>query len=275
MSKYIPIDFAPRVFSAWSKIFKTLTVEERSEILLGIAEYPEYEPKAVALWSFFKGELDRQFEKHQEYSKKQSERRRKTVVDHGQPRMTTDDHGQPRSTIREKIEDRREKVEECMPSPSSSASLVNQVLDIYNDVCKDAFAKAIKLTEKRKKAAKTWIRFYKEQTQEKDDTEFLERVKEYFSRAANSDFLRGLTGGNWKADFDFLINVNNSVKVLEGKYDNRDTNDSEKESFFAVPPDQKQPDHPPEGWTNPYDPVPDDSDYKTMDIMGMFRRASK
>lgn len=49
MAKYIPKEFAPNVFPAWLEIFKTLTQEERLELLLAITAFPSYEPKGVAL----------------------------------------------------------------------------------------------------------------------------------------------------------------------------------------------------------------------------------
>ena len=100
MGKYIPKSFAPNVYRAWANIFKTLSVAERSELLMAIAEYPDYEPQGVALWPFFKGEIDRQYESFVSYSKKQSDRRKgKTTDDDGEPRITTDNHGQPAATI--------------------------------------------------------------------------------------------------------------------------------------------------------------------------------
>ena len=237
MSKYIPIDFAPRVFSAWLKIFKTLTEEERSEILLGIAGYPEYEPKGVALWSFFKGELDRQFEKHKEYSQKQSERRKgkETADDHGQPRSTADDRGNPRSTIREKIEDRREKIEDnsshsAEPSACVSSGIVSQIVDIYKEIAEGHFIQLRALTDKRKKAVKQFVEFLREQTKATEDDALLSEARSYFLRASSCDFLCGKNDSGWRADFDFLTNKNKAVFVLEGRYDNKDERTAEQKA---------------------------------------------
>ena len=41
-----------------------------------------------------------------------------------------------------------------------------------------------------------------------------------FEKAEASDFLKG-ANREWKANFDWLINETNMVKVLEGNYDNR------------------------------------------------------
>lgn len=95
MAKYIPKEFAPNVFPAWLEIFKTLTQEERSELLLAITAFPSYEPKGVALWPFFRGELERQLSKFKARNGQQSANRsRSTMVNHGQPRSTTVNDGE-------------------------------------------------------------------------------------------------------------------------------------------------------------------------------------
>ena len=95
MAKYIPKEFAPNVFPAWLEIFKTLTQEERSELLLAITAFPSYEPKGVALWPFFRGELERQLAKFKARNGQQSANRsRSTTVNDGQPRSTTVNDGE-------------------------------------------------------------------------------------------------------------------------------------------------------------------------------------
>lgn len=47
-----------------------------------------------------------------------------------------------------------------------------------------------------------------------------EQLDEVFRKAQASNFCTGLNDRHWKADFDWLLNESNLVKVLEGKYDN-------------------------------------------------------
>lgn len=98
MAKYIPKEFAPNVFPAWLEIFKTLTQEERSELLLAISGYPNYVPQInIALWPFFKGELDRQHAKFTARNSQQKANRIGSTTDNdGEPRLTTVDHGRPK-----------------------------------------------------------------------------------------------------------------------------------------------------------------------------------
>jgi len=49
----------------------------------------------------------------------------------------------------------------------------------------------------------------------------IEKVKEVISKADKSDFLRGINNNGWKASFDWIINPNNFIKIMEGNYDNK------------------------------------------------------
>lgn len=124
MSKYIPKEFAPRIYSAWLRIFQTMTERERSEALLAIAAYPSYEPEDVPLWPFLKGEIDRQYETFKGFSQQQSDKRKgRTMDNHGQPRSTMDNHGHPPSSNNKKKEDGIRNKNTYIPaSESASAS---------------------------------------------------------------------------------------------------------------------------------------------------------
>lgn len=54
---------------------------------------------------------------------------------------------------------------------------------------------------------------------EQSGVEYWRRLFEYVEE---SDFLRGKDGG-WRADFDWVMNVTNLSKVIEGKYENKAT----------------------------------------------------
>lgn len=54
--------FSPHIYQEWGELFDNISVEERSEILLGITKFPEYEPKNVPIWSFIKSQLCKDYE---------------------------------------------------------------------------------------------------------------------------------------------------------------------------------------------------------------------
>lgn len=106
MAKYIPKEFAPVVFPAWHNIFNTLSPEERSELLLAISGYPDYEPRNVALWPFFKGELDRQRDKFASRNQRLRENRA-TGVDKSQQKSTGVDRSESEKHVVDKDAEHR------------------------------------------------------------------------------------------------------------------------------------------------------------------------
>lgn len=106
MAKYIPKEFAPVVFPAWHNIFNTLSPEERSELLLAISGYPDYEPRNVALWPFFKGELDRQRDKFASRNQRLRENRA-TGVDKSQQKSTGVDKSESEKHVVDKDAEHR------------------------------------------------------------------------------------------------------------------------------------------------------------------------
>ena len=80
-------------------------------------------------------------------------------------------------------------------------------MERYNTIC-TGLPQAVKLTEKRAKAVRRLyaIGYTSEQ------------LIDVFYRAQASSFCTGSNDRGWRADFDWLMNENNLVKVLEGKY---------------------------------------------------------
>ena len=97
---------------------------------------------------------------------------------------------------------------------------VKEVVNSYNSIC-ESFPKLQKLTYKRITAVKRILSSYS-----------LDEIKRAFELAEKSDFLSGRKKTDnhytWRCSFDWLINPNNMVKVLEGNYN--------KESSIASEP---------------------------------------
>lgn len=160
------------------------------------------------------------------------------------------------------------------PNASSSSNIVSKIADLYNEIAPGHFIGLRSLTDKRKKAIRQFVVFLRKQTKATEDDAILSEAKSYFLRASRCEFLCGKNDRGWRADFDFLVNENKAVWVLEGKYDNKGSSETPaKENIFAVPIDQQEK-NPPKGYSNPYEPVPDDSDWETMDISA-FKGESK
>ena len=84
-----------------------------------------------------------------------------------------------------------------------------QLADRYNAICTN-LPRVVRLTDKRRRAVRL--------LHDKGYTP--EQLDEVFRKAQASSFCTGLNDRHWKADFDWLLNESNLVKVLEGKYDN-------------------------------------------------------
>lgn len=94
-------------------------------------------------------------------------------------------------------------------SNKTKISKAQQVVDRYNAICTN-LPRVVRLTDKRRRAVR--LIYGKGYTPEQLD--------EVFRKAQSSSFCGGQNDRHWKADFDWLLNESNLVKVLEGKYDN-------------------------------------------------------
>lgn len=83
---------------------------------------------------------------------------------------------------------------------------VNEVKNLYNKICV-SFPTLRVLSEKRKTDIKKILGRYS-----------IEDIQTVFENAENSSFLKGKNDRNWSATFDWLMNEDNLVKVLEGNY---------------------------------------------------------
>ena len=85
-----------------------------------------------------------------------------------------------------------------------------EIVQAYNDICKSLPDVRI-ISDKRKDKMRVSYRGMG------DINKFIEA----FKKAENSDFLSGRNGRWSGCNFDWLINYNNFIKVIEGTYDNR------------------------------------------------------
>jgi len=67
-----------------------------------------------------------------------------------------------------------------------------------------------------------------------------EKVGEVLTLVSKSDFLNGKSTLGWKADFDWIINPNNFIKILEGQYKNKEVQnkqdaklESQRQAYLA------------------------------------------
>lgn len=86
-----------------------------------------------------------------------------------------------------------------------------EIIKLFHEIC-ISYPKVIKISESRKRTIKARLKDYS-----------IDDFKKLFTMAEDSKFLKGEleSNRNWKANFDWLINERNMVKVLEGNYINK------------------------------------------------------
>lgn len=102
--------------------------------------------------------------------------------------------------------DIRDKGKENVPDSGESAPSAQQIMDLYNSICK-SFPSVRSLSEARRKAIKARLKTYT-----------LDDFRKAFENAEASSFLKGSNDRNWAANFDWLIADKNMAKVLDGNY---------------------------------------------------------
>ena len=106
---------------------------------------------------------------------------------------------------------------ECKNDKNDKNKNISQLIaDEWNDFFAGELSEVKKLTQKRKSAINASI---KEMKSTEHDFENIETWKGLFNYCSKSDFLMGRSG-SWSMDFDFVINKNNLLKIIEGKYEN-------------------------------------------------------
>lgn len=95
-------------------------------------------------------------------------------------------------------------------SPKKEIIDYEAIVQIFNSVCVN-LPKVSKLSEKRKSALKNRI-----------SESSLEALGDVFRKVSESRFLNGENKSGWKADFDWILNPANYLKISEDNYKNPD-----------------------------------------------------
>ena len=101
--------------------------------------------------------------------------------------------------------------------------------DEYNTIC-HSMPKCIKMTAKRRKVINTVKKTFSN-----------EEIKQAFISAEASDFLTNRNGKGFTAGFDWIMNVSNMTKILEGNYKNKNIKPSGgNKTFLEMYQEQKE-----------------------------------
>ncbi len=116
-----------------------------------------------------------------------------------------------RKEKKRKEEKKKRKEEDINTSVNSDRINYNDFQIVYNSICK-SLPQVKTITEKRKKLIKAIMKSYT-----------LEQIKKVYEKAEESHFLSGRNGKWTSCNFDWLMNSNNFIKVLEDNYANKTT----------------------------------------------------
>lgn len=101
---------------------------------------------------------------------------------------------------------------ERAPTREPVHSKAQAIVDLFNGLC-PSLSKVTVLSTCREKAITARLKEFT-----------VEQFTTVFKKAEASKFLTGRNGKAWRANFDWLINASNFVKVLDGNYDDRTAN---------------------------------------------------
>lgn len=101
---------------------------------------------------------------------------------------------------------------ERAPTREPVHSKAQAIVDLFNGLC-PSLSKVTVLSTCREKAITARLKEFT-----------VEQFTTVFKKAEASKFLTGRNGKAWRANFDWLINASNFVKVLDGNYDDRAAN---------------------------------------------------
>lgn len=102
-----------------------------------------------------------------------------------------------------------EKEIEIVKEPEKEKVDYQKIADDFNRICA-SLPQVQKLTDKRRKSIRARI-----------NEHGLAEVYNAFKITAKSNFLNGNNERGWAADFDWIFSPSNFLKILEGRYENR------------------------------------------------------
>jgi len=124
------------------------------------------------------------------------------VTNSGNRKLPIEAH--TKETIQKKLLQKKKEKKKTIP--------YKEIIEIYNNICK-SLPQVQVLSESRKTLIRCRFNKYG-----------IDKLKKVFEKAEASTFLTNKDGDsdrNWNATFDWLLNENNMIKVLEGNYNNK------------------------------------------------------
>ena len=216
----------------WLEAAETLNDSERGRLYTALIKYAmtgeveEFKGNEKFVFHALKWTIDRDKKAYEDKCNKNQENgKRATATDRYQSLPIATDRYRPlpiapKEKEKEK-EEEKQKEKEYLYLPSVDIEGARKVAESYNSIC-SSFPKLEKITSKRVNAAIELLKAYD-----------YDSITEGFKKAQKSSFLKGGKGKKWKATFDWLTDVDNFAKVLEGNYDDEQQSAETEDSFAS------------------------------------------
>ena len=137
------------------------------------------------------------------------DRKRKKMIENDNCNVTCNVTVTQGNALEEDIERESDKDidEDDIESRPPSSHTYMSIIDLFNSIC-TSYKPVESVDRKRTAAIESLLHIYS-----------LEKIKEAFTKAEASEFLKGTKDG-WRMTFDWVIVPDNMAKVLSGNYDN-------------------------------------------------------
>ena len=204
------------VYADWQEQFDSLTDEEAGKLIKHFFAYvndqnPTSDRLTELMFIPLKKALKRDLRKYESYIEKQKSNGKKG----GRPKTqkTQAFLEKPKKAdsvnVNDNVNDNDNDNDILLKKVTKGSELSKGVIDYFNGVCIN-LPKVIKVTDKRKRLIVS-----REKEYSKDD------LKKVIDLTAESAFLNGDNDRGWTANFDWMMEKRNFIKILEGNYKNK------------------------------------------------------
>lgn len=208
------------IYDSWALMISQMPNEEAGQLIKKICKYEisgEYEngfTSVDAIFSMIKAKIDEDSEKYEEICKK----RRESGSLGGKQKKANGKQMLPNGKQMQSDTDTdTDTVSDTDTKTDSKSISAKKILDLYHEHC-PSLPKVLKLSDKRIKLVNARLKEYSE-----------EQIVDVFDKAEDSDFLKN-GSGTWRgAYFEWILNTNNFIKIMEGNYQNKNENKTDNQ----------------------------------------------
>jgi len=204
------------VYADWQEQFDSLTDEEAGKLIKHFFAYvndenPTSDRLTELMFIPLKKALKRDLRKYESYIDKQKSNGKKGGRPKTQKTQAFLEKAKKADSVNVNVNDNVSDNDNdiLLKKVTKGSDLSKGVIEYFNGVCVN-LPKVIKLTDKRK-----LLIVSREKEYCKDD------LKKVIDLTAESEFMNGNNNNGWTANFDWIMQKQNFIKILEGNYKNK------------------------------------------------------